>query len=426
MARFINKIQDKIIALIPDNRIKVEAAIRSETSAKIPTAKIKRSNIMYDPQSHQDWIDAVALATAEEPNLYYLAELYQNLLLDAHLRATIETRIYRVTRSKFIIRKPDGEEVPELTKLFNRPWFEQFLWWAMMSKFTGIKVIELFELDNKLELKKITNIPMAHILPHKHKIVWEAGSEDGFVYNKPPMSKYYIQVGDRYDLGLLSVLAPLILAKKLSMGSWLDFIEKFGIPPVWITTDNKTTKRLKELFDMAKSLISNSYGVINTGEEIKIGDVPDTDTYKVFDEMIKRINSEVAKAILGQDATTTNKDNKGTYGSLKVMQEVANDRHESDKLFIQNIVNKELLPKLAQLSSVYAPLANLEFDWDESEQLDNGAYIERVVQLTNAGFTIDPEAVAERTGMPITGISQNPTEPNPDDGAKKKTLTPKQ
>ena len=418
----LNKLTNKFLSYIPDSKIRVEAEMRSEKSAKIPTAKLKHANVMYDPQSHQDWLDAVALATAEEPNLVYLAKLYENLLLDAHTRAVIETRIYRVTRSKFIIRKPDGDEVPEMTALFNRPWFEQFVWWTMMSKFTGIKVLELFELDNKLELSHITNIPMAHIQPHKYKIVYEQGSEEGFVYNKPPLDRFYIQIGNRYDLGILSELAPLIIGKKLSMGSWLDFIEKFGIPPVWIVTDNKTTKRLNELFEMAKNMMSNLFGVINTGEEIKLGDTPSTDTFKVFDEFIKRANSEIAKRILGQDGTTTNKDSKGTYGSLKVMQEVANDRHESDKLFVQNVINKQLLPKLAQLSSVYSQLAGLEFDWDESEQLNNAEYLDRVVKLTQAGFSIDPEAVAERTGIPITGISsQTEPAPEPDDGSKKKS-----
>ncbi len=104
------------------------------------------------------------------------------------------------------------------------------------------------------------------------------------------------------------------------------------------------------------------------------------------------------------------------------MQEVANDRHESDKLFVQNVINKQLLPKLAQLSSVYSQLAGLEFDWDESEQLNNAEYLDRVVKLTQAGFSIDPEAVAERTGIPITGIaSQTEPAPEPDDGSKKKS-----
>jgi phage gp29-like protein len=220
---------------------------------------------------------------------------------------------------------------------------------------------------------------------------------------------------------MLADLAPLILAKKLAMGSWLDFIEKFGIPPRFVTTDNMTTDRQDELLEMMLAMINNHVAVIQGTEKIEIGDVPRTDAHKVFDEMISRLNSEISKRILGQDGTSDNKDASGTYGSLKVLQEVANDRHESDKLFAEYIINKELIPRLVSLSSFYAPLANLRFNWDETDEMEKGTLVDKAVALTQAGFILDHEVLATKSGMPIIGFkaATDPTPPEEDPTTKK-------
>jgi len=205
------------------------------------------------------------------------------------------------------------------------------------------------------------------------------------------------------------------------MGSWLDFIEKFGIPPRYVTTDNMTLTRQNELLEMMLAMVNNHVAVIQGSEKIEIANTPNTDAYKVFDEMILRINSEISKRILGQDGTSDNKDASGTYGSLKVLQGVANDRHESDKLFAQYIINKELIPRLVNLSSFYAPLADLKFDWDESEEMEKGALIDKAVALAGAGFELDYEILANKSGMPIIGFN-NSNATIPIDTLKKKSL----
>lgn len=401
---FTEKIIDKALSLIPDNRIKVEAANRSEGKGKVISGEIKRSSALFQPKTIKDWKNAIALATdPDNPSFLYLAELYQNLLLDSHTTSVIESRIYRVLRSKFVIINESGDEVPEVKVLFERPWFEQFLKQVLMSKFTGVKVLEIFHVDETLELYKTFAMPMEHINPKKGLILKEPGDETGWNYRGGLLQNYYLQIGENTDLGMLAEIAPLILAKKLAMGSWLDFIEKFGIPPRYVTTDNMTTQRQSELLEMMLAMINNHVAVIQGTEKIEIGDVPKTDAHKVFDEMISRINSEISKRILGQDGTSDNKDASGNYGSLKILQEVANDRHESDKLFAQYIINKQLIPRLVNLSSFYSPLANLKFDWDESEEMEKGAMIDKAVALAGAGFVLDYEVLATKSGLPIIG-----------------------
>ncbi|TLP81368.1 DUF935 family protein [Maribacter sp. ACAM166] len=419
---FIDKLQDRILRNLPESKIRVQMAKndtgRTGSNNKGKSAvELKREPKAFTVKTLQDWKNAVALATdAENPSLLFLGQLYENLLLDAHTFNAIETRVYRVLRSKYKMVNDAGEENEEATKLLQSPWFEEFLRHALWSKFTGPKVIELFELDDELELMRAALIPMEHTNPQKGIILKTPGDENGWPYKEGALARYYLQIGHDRDLGLLNQLTPLILAKKLAMGSWLDYIEKYGIPGVWITTDNMTQGRADELLEMGLSMISNHVGVIRGNEKIELGELPKTDAHKTFQELIGVINSEISKLILGQDATSDQKDVTGTYGSLKVMAEVSNDRHESDKIFGSAIINKLLLHRLSELSSYYSGLNGLTFTWDESEDMDNITLIDKVVALTDSGYTIDFADIAKRTGIPITGFQSA----GPDPGTPKK------
>lgn len=417
------KITDTVLGWIPDPRIKVEAANRSEKKGKTISSEIKRSSILFQAKTLKDWKNAIALATdPENPSFLFLAELYNNLMLDSHTVSVIESRIFRVLRSKFVIVNESGDEVPEVKALFERPWFEEFLKQVLLSKFTGVKLLEIFHVDDTLELYKSFAFPMEHVNPKKGLILKEPGDENGWDYRSGVLESYYLQIGEDNDLGMLADLAPLILAKKLAMGSWLDFIEKFGIPARYVTTDNMTTDRQDELLKMLLEMVNNHVAVIQGTEKIEIGDVPRTDAYKVFDAMIARLNSEISKRILGQTMTT---ENGSSRSQAEVHEKVANDRHESDKLFAQYIINKELIPRLVSLSSFYTPLANLTFDWDETEEMEKGTLVDKAVSLTQAGFILDHEVLATKSGMPIIGFkAPGEITPGEEPPVKKKKLKP--
>jgi hypothetical protein len=88
---------------------------------------------------------------------------------------------------------------------------------------------------------------------------------------------------------------------------------------------------------------------------------------------------------------------------------------------VQYIVNSLLFPKLQQLSSAYSGLAGHSLDWDESETMTNEVLLDKTVALTNAGFILDFESIALKTGIPITGFvpKGQPIEVAPADEKKK-------
>jgi len=91
-------------------------------------------------------------------------------------------------------------------------------------------------------------------------------------------------------------------------------------------------------------------------------------------------------------------------------------------LIIKFYLNEEIIPRLVKLSSVYAPLANLTFDWDDTESLTLAQKITAVKDLAPY-FKFDPEKLAKLTGLPITDVRDilsSVTPPPVNDPQKKK------
>ncbi|MDT8412690.1 MAG: DUF935 family protein, partial [Vicingaceae bacterium] len=331
--------------------------------------------------------------------------------VDAHLMSAMESRSLRLQRSKFAIyNESTGEENEELTKLFQNAWFINFMNIVMLSVFRGTQVVELFELNELGELKTINTFPQKHIKPEKGLLLKSPADETGWNYKDGKLATFYLQLGNDDDLGILSDLAPVVLIKKYAIASWSDYTEKFGIPPRYVKTTTTDPKRLKDLELMMQNMISSAWAILQGDEELMMLENTSVGGHELFDRLIMRMNSEISKRILGQDGTSDNKDASGTFGSLKVLQGVANDRHESDKYMLKNIVNTELIPRLKQISQVYSPLEGHYFDWDDMYDLPTNELIDAVTKL-GVQYEIDPEYITQKTGIPILGVKQ--TAPTP-------------
>jgi hypothetical protein len=376
-------------------------------------------------QSIKTWKDALELASlAENPMRAPLLELYESVGLDLHLQSVIDTRSLKVIHSKFKLVDAAGIDNPEMMELLESRWFNRFLHHAMNAKFRGSTVIELWDLDPETqELKAANYIPSENVIFGKGLIVKEVGDEVGYPYKEGNYEPFYIQVGTNNDLGLLKKIAPDALSKKFAKAAWVEYVEKYGIPPRWVTTDSYSDTRHQELADMMGSMVSNHWAVLQGGETIDVMNSTGTDAYSTFDKLIERMNSEMSKGVLGQDGTTNSNDNAGTYGSLKIMQDVADDRHKADKTDIKYLINDELLWRLELISPAYKGISNYKFDWDESKEMTPAEIVKVAVDLSGAGYEVDLKYLVEKTGIPI--IAFKPAGAATDPTAEKKSLNAK-
>lgn len=374
------------------------------TYSNRPSNIILPNAVNLSRQTIKTWKSAIEAAKdPEEPNRSELMEVYDSIMGDDHLESIIETRILKVVHSKFKLVDNAGDENKELTKLFSKKWFKETKKNYMAAKFWGASVLEFWELTEDMHLKTCEVIPRENCNFKKGFFTREVGDDKGVYYKSGSYANYYLQVGKDDDLGILEKAAPAAISKKFALGAWLELCEKYGIPPRYATTDSFSQTRHQELANMLAKMVSSHYAVLQGNEKIEMLNGINGDPHKVFDGLIQRLEWGMSKRVLGHDSAAGTKDSKGTFGSLKILQDVANDRHKSDKEDFLNWVNDELIPLLKTLSPVYSVLEGYTFAWDDFKELSAQDTIEAVVKLENAGHQVDSEFITQKTGIPIIG-----------------------
>lgn len=415
-------LENKILRNTDPQKLRSVSAAMSQ--GKNYSGMLEYQSISMQSKNLGEWKTAIMLATdPENPDRSSLRTLYENLMLDNHLASVIDSRILFCQRSTFKIVSQTGEENEELSKLFERTWFEELVRLILMARFQGTTLIEIFEVDALGELNDVTEIPLGYFNPAKGIITKTPGDAKGWDYKTGSMSNYYLQVGKDKDLGMLAQVAPIVLAKKLGIGSWLDFIEKYGVPPLFITTDREDDNRLNQLFEAAQNFKSNHFMVGRGNEKFEVPSISSNNPSGAFDPLIERANSEISKRFLGGTGLT---DEKGFVGSVEIQFKLAKDRFESDKLMIKNVMNKLVFPRLIKLSPVYSGLANNYFEWDNAE-IRTSKETADLVDVLGKTFDVDPEWVTQQTGVPILGLKSaaTPVDPLAVADAKKKSLNKK-
>ncbi|WP_396177449.1 DUF935 family protein [Flavobacterium sp.] len=403
-------LENRILRNADPRKLKVVAEANS--SSKNYSGQLDYESVTMQSKNLAEWKSAIQLATdPENPDRSSLRTLYENLLLDNHLASVIDSRILFCQRSTFKIVSESGEENEELSKLFERTWFEELVRLILMARFQGTTLIELFDVDEMGELLEVNEIPLGYFNPKKGIITKTPGEDKGWPYKDGTMANYYLQVGKDKDLGMLAQVAPIVLAKKLGIGAWLDFVEKYGVPPLFITTDREDDNRLNQLFEAAQSFKSNHFMVGRGNEKFEVPSISSNNPSGAFDPLVERANSEISKRFLGGTGLT---DEKGFVGSVEIQFKLAKDRFESDKLMIKNVMNKLVFIRLIKLSPVYSALSNHYFEWDNAEIRTSKETAELVNILGNQ-FEIDPEWVEQQTGVPILGQKASP---NPSKGGE--------
>ena len=398
----------------------VASGKRSNTS--MPSGLMNHSATMMRVEDLNSWKTALMLATdPDNPDKQNLKALYDNMKLDNHLGSVLETRIAKTQQSPFkLSHKTTKERNEDAETLFKTLWFQEFIKIVLESKFEGTKLIELFQTDEEGKLSEITEIQQSHFNPKKGIILKEPGQPTGTDYKNGNLSNYYIQIGKDYkDLGTFALIAPIILAKKLGLGSWLDFIEKYGVPPLFVTTDREDDNRLLELFEMATNFKANNFMIGRGNEKFEIPNITSTNSQEAFDGLIKRADNEISKRFLGGTGLT---DEKGFVGSVEIQFEFAQFRFTSDKLLVSYVVNEKLIPLLVKLSPVYSFLKDYRFEWDDEDEMTVDKLL-KIVEKLGIYFDFDPEQIEQITGLKILGVkSATPTEPTAP-ASKKKAVT---
>jgi SPP1 gp7 family putative phage head morphogenesis protein len=378
-----------------------------------------RQAVQLNRKEIEDYIRAVTNATdPDDPRLGDWMRFIQNMKLDAHLMSCVENRILPVKCAPFkLMDEKDNEAPKEVRKLLEKPWMLDLCELILSHLYEGPKLICMYELTEAGELARVEQVPQSNFIPQKGIVLTEEYDTDGISYRDGAYKNYYFQVGEDWTLGIFSMLANVVLAKKLGLGSWISYIEKYGVPPIFAITDRLDPARRDELFDMLLKFRMNHFAVLQGNERIETPQGYNVDAHNTFKSLMTDIcDNAISKAILGSSGLT---DEKSFVGAAQVQERILAYRHQVDKLVFKYYFNEEVKPRLVKLSPVYAPLEKLTFEYDDSESLSIKEYIEAVRDLS-ASFGFDIGELKRVTGLPITEMKSAGGVADPEPAAKQK------
>lgn len=401
---FIQKASQALTTFIVD-KIDYKNIVAAYHKGKASSRGVNWKRQIQNPSAKEikDWKMALMAATdPENPRRGELMRFYQGLMTDLHLQACIENRILPVQCAPFKLVDADNNEDTDAKKLLERPWYMEAVKLVTNHTFEGTKLLEMFELTESGELKEVTEIPQSNFIPSKGIILYDEDDTDGTSYKEGIYRDYYIQIGGDYNLGMLNMVAVIVIAKKLGLGSWMSYIERFGVPPLFAITNRMDDARLEELFEMMENFRMNHFAVLQGEEKIDIPQGYNVDAHQTFNALIERGNSEISKYINGGTGTT---DEKSFVGSAEVHERLLKLRNNVDKLMFKFYFNQEIKPRLVKLSPVYAPLEKLTFEWDESENMSVKEIINAITSLSPY-YEFDISELERLTGLPFTDLKQ--------------------
>ena len=334
----------------------------------------KRANAMatitFEQQLQRVRQDAtkfkIAVQSAESPmypDRFLLTQTYQQIVLDGQVQSAMLQRKMRVLSQKFNLKDKSGEANEEKTKLINQKWLYDFMDLALDSMYWGYSVIQFSPVvDSKFV--DVELIPRIYVVPEKSLIRSNTAIvTDGINFTEKPYSNWCLGIGNKKNLGMLMKLAPYVIWKNNAMGAWAEFAEIFGVPIRITKTDVRDETTRKNAENMMRNMGVATWSVLDLNDNFELIEASRSDSYNVFDKMVERCNSEISKIILGQTGTT---DEKAYAGSSEVHGDIAKQIGKQDMLWMQFVINGQLLPMLNALGFGFD---EFEFEFDLSENL---------------------------------------------------------
>ena len=383
---------------------------------------LQRTTDVLTRKDIKNWRDAWQIAiNVDSPNRQRLYDIYRDVEVDLHLSGCVGQRTGFVMAKSFKLVDQNGEEDEEALHYFDQAWFKQLMRYVLEANFWGHSLIELGEVatdgDGCICFSDVTLIPRKHVIPEYHRVVTDLSQDwhTGIDYHEAPFSDWLIEAGRPHDLGIYLKAATQTIPKKNMLAFWDTFGEIFGMPMRIARTTSRDKKEIDRLDRMLREAGASLSMVAGQDTEIEFVESGKGDAYNVYDKRIERANSELSKLVIGQTMTI---EDGSSLSQSQTHLEVFQNLIEADCDMIRDIVNSQLLPRMARLGF---PVKGLRFDWDYAVDYtpeQQKAYEEMVLQH----YDVDPSYFEEKYNMPVGERRQTAATPNtvPDESASGK------
>lgn len=349
-----------------------------------------------------NWRKALQAAeNADTPNRKLLYDLYDELAIDADLRAEWEQRRkLRILGADFDLVDEAGKPNPEATEMLMNTWFRDFISYALDSQLWGHSLIELgSELDENGLIASVDLCPRAWVIPEKGLFVNQVGDTTGIEYRTDPKYvPWLIEVGKKRDLGLLNNLAPYILFLRFAMSAWSEFAEKFGMPARVVKTDTVDTKNVNRLYDMLDQMGTAFFAVIGKDDELDWVETAKTNG-DIYRQLVEMCMSKISKLLNG--AVIGEASQGGSRSKEEVGMDISTLITGGDMMFIENLM-KHALPKLIAIGY---PFEGLKFRYQRKGDMQaQWTIVSGILEYYN----VPAEYITDTFGVPVEAKTTDP------------------
>lgn len=315
-----------------------EAKVTADGDKKpIVIQQINVQPVHRKSQDIQNWRNALSAAEGHVPQRTALYDLYEDILLDAHLSTVIEKRIIAITNAEWEFVDASGKVVDDVQEWVESMHFETVITEIINSKIWGYSMIEF---DFRPE-----DGPAVFLVPRKHMRPEEGGISKE-QYGTSQMSvregRYrwtVVEVGKEKDLGLLLKACPYVIYKRGGFADWAQFAEVFGQPIVdatWDGFDEGVRIKLQEALD---NMGGGTKLVRPAGTELTLHQgASNNPTGDLYNNIIKASNAELSKLFLGQTETTESSESSG-YAQSETHSKTENGINKADRLMVERVLN---------------------------------------------------------------------------------------
>lgn len=348
----------------------------------------------------QAWQQALNMAkNPEDPRLYLLQDMFDNLESDGHYISERELRKSATLCADIsIIERATGKIDFDRTEKFREEWFYNFREDALNFIFKGQINLELIDPQRLIfEL-----IPPRNVAPVKNRVYTEVGGSKFYDLNDPIFEHRIVRIGKAKNYGLLADLCGQLIWKRNAQQSWAEFTEKYGQPLITATSNKTAQADIDKIDQMLMNLGEAARAVLPEGTTIDIKPFTGGDSFNVYDRQIERINTEISKPIVGGTMIT---DNGSSRSQSEVHERNLDEKIAArDKLIIEYITNGQLIPLMHKWGHDIDPEKH-QFTHDASFELSLKDYWE-VVSDAHQYYDIDPEWVSKTFNIRIDGVRE--------------------
>ena len=400
-----------------------------ENNKKNLGSKVMPLQLQRIKQDTLTWREGIEEAErAYVPFRVKMQETFVDTILNGHVSACIERRKDLTLLRDWQILNADGTPNEDVEKMLNSAWFNKFMSFSLDTIFFGYTLISLGDIkDGKFE--DIEVIKRWNISPDRKVVSAVPYDVNGVSFELDEYKNWHVYIKTVNDIGsskcgfglLYSVALYEIFLRNL-LGYNGDFVELYS-QPYRIGKTNKTNESERGAFeDAVANMGSAGYAILDAQDDtIEFLDSSlGGSGYKGYADLEQRIEKKISKLILGHaDALDSTAGKIGaSQGDESPTAKALEDKKAKDAVFVSDVINCELLPRLRNLGFAIPEDVMFEFKNDSEQQENNDNIVEMAVKIKQAGLQMDKDYFEEQTGIKLFDLPAIASSPSPSQSVK--------